>query len=84
MNDERSGTMDLAKLIHQIRTNPTTRRALESGEIALAGLRLSPAEMAAVAATLRDSRYLRGGEAESLFEKLFNTVCGWSGTGSDH
>jgi hypothetical protein len=71
--------MDLAKLIHQTLMNPTNRQALENGGFAYAGVRLSPHEVAAVSAVLRDSRYLRPSDAESLFEKLFNTVCGWSG-----
>ncbi len=71
--------MDLAKLIHQALTDAATRRAFENGEIPLDGVRLSPTEVAAVAATLRDSRYLYRGDDENLFDKLFNTVCGWSG-----
>jgi hypothetical protein len=71
--------MDLAKLIHQTLTNPSNRRALETGELAFESVRLSPHEVAAVTAVLRDSRYIRRSADESLFEKLFNTVCGWSG-----
>jgi hypothetical protein len=71
--------MDLAKLIHQLVTNPSACRALANGELALEDIRLSPHDVAAVAAVLRDSRYLQRSGDESLFEKLFNTVCGWSG-----
>jgi hypothetical protein len=71
--------MELAKLIHQTLTNPPNRRALENGELVVERVGLSPNEVAAVAAVLRDSRYLRRSADESLFEKLFNTVCGWSG-----
>jgi hypothetical protein len=71
--------MDLAKLIHHLMTNSSARYALAHGELALQDIRLSPQEVAAVAAVLRDSRYLHRSGDESLFEKLFNTVCGWSG-----